>query len=399
VKTIGYYLSLLESNGTQPYVQLANELRSLPDLSNATAVAKIAFLALNATNPEVKEAFELMIKGGTPDQSDFKYSVPDYNTELHILYWLACQSEFKQDDTTALAIAMTHGLWIALGDEEVRTLVRSDASDFLAFLRETNQLQIDKRCISLEKHPLEAKICLAWRGDQSSVRSYHDPRDYLNVKMGKKGYRWATIELTTLTQMRDLMDGLCWIQPNVMSTIRTLELRFFTGPNRNWIYPESDYTIVIEGESIVCHNYNSADLVFKYYLANGKGIGWCSDEMGFPNALCKSWGIATTSLWGDRIIEGKKEGGHTHVVCFDPSDRSWKADPTQLELDVKNRFNHFFISQPKVALRGFAESNEGIGRRYVFSKFIMTQSDVMEIRSLFLSGVSTSQMKQWLLYS
>jgi hypothetical protein len=55
VKLINYYLSLLESNGTQPYVQLAKELRKLPDLTNATAVAKITYLALNATNPEVKD--------------------------------------------------------------------------------------------------------------------------------------------------------------------------------------------------------------------------------------------------------------------------------------------------------------------------------------------------------
>jgi len=71
-KPVSYYLELLESNGTQPYVQLARELRKLPDLKDAAAVAKIAHLALNATNPEVKEAFELMIKGGTPRPSDLR---------------------------------------------------------------------------------------------------------------------------------------------------------------------------------------------------------------------------------------------------------------------------------------------------------------------------------------
>jgi hypothetical protein len=57
-KSVSYYLGLLQSNGTQPYVQLATELRKLPELTNATAVAKITYLALNATNPEVKEARE-----------------------------------------------------------------------------------------------------------------------------------------------------------------------------------------------------------------------------------------------------------------------------------------------------------------------------------------------------
>jgi len=125
---VSYYLSLLESNGSQPYVQLAKELRKLPDLTNATAVAKITYLALNATNPEVKEAFELMIKGGTPDPRDFTYAVPRYNTELQVLYWLAFQNEFKKDDTLALAIAMVNGLWVTMGNEEVREAVKRDSS-------------------------------------------------------------------------------------------------------------------------------------------------------------------------------------------------------------------------------------------------------------------------------
>jgi hypothetical protein len=45
-----------------------------------------------------------MMKGGTPDPMDFTYPVPAYNTELQVLYWLACQNEFKRDDTLALAI-------------------------------------------------------------------------------------------------------------------------------------------------------------------------------------------------------------------------------------------------------------------------------------------------------
>jgi len=294
---------------------------------------------------------------------------------------------------------MTHGLWVAMGDNDVKSLVWKDVSDFLDFLRRTDQLQSERKYPNLEKHPLEAKICLAWRGDQSSVRSYHDPRDYLYRKIDSKAYRWATIELTTLIQMQDLMDAKNWIRSDFAQTVRILEATFFTGRDRLWIYPNTDDVIVIDGESVVCHNFNSADLEFKYYLANGKGIGWCSDEMGFLSALCKSWGIATTSLWGDRIVDEKKMGGHTHIVYFDPSDGRWRADSTQLDIDVKNQFNHFFIFKPKTTLKGLTEANQGIERRYVFSKIVMTQSDANEVKSIFLQGIPTAQMKQWLLYS
>lgn len=168
-KPVSYYLGLLESNGTQPYVQLARELRKIPDLTNVTAVAKITYLALNAINPEVKEAFELIIKGGTPSQSDFSYPVPPYNTELEVLYWLALQNEFKRDDTLALAIAMVNGLWVTMGDNPVRESVKKDTSGLLAFLRETNELQEQRGYYRLEAHTLEAKILLAWTGNQAPI--------------------------------------------------------------------------------------------------------------------------------------------------------------------------------------------------------------------------------------
>jgi hypothetical protein len=158
-KSVSFYLALLESNRTEPYVQLAKELRKLPDFSNATAVAKIAYLALNATNPEVKEAFELMMKGGTPDPRDFTYTVPNYNTELQVLYWLALQNEFKKDDTLALALAMVNGLWITMGDDQVRDAVIKDTDGLLSFGRETAELQ---NCRTLHT-PLTILRLIRWK--------------------------------------------------------------------------------------------------------------------------------------------------------------------------------------------------------------------------------------------
>ncbi len=168
VKSIDYYLSLLESNGTAPYVQLAEELQKLPDYSNATAVAEITYLALNATNPEVKEAFKLMLQGGTPDPSNFQYPVPQYNTELEALYWLATQNQFKKDDTTALAIAIVNGLYITIGDDQTINQVRVDDTTMLIAAREISewQEQMGMR-YNLENYPLIAKLCWAWRGGMS----------------------------------------------------------------------------------------------------------------------------------------------------------------------------------------------------------------------------------------
>ena len=50
------------------------------------ALNDIYYLWKNATNPEVKEAFDLMIKGGTPSQKDFGYEVPSIILELRFYF-------------------------------------------------------------------------------------------------------------------------------------------------------------------------------------------------------------------------------------------------------------------------------------------------------------------------
>ena len=177
---VGYYLSLLASNGTEPYVQLADQLRVLPELqiarfANKTAVAQITYLALNATNPEAKEAFQLMLKGGIADFTNSNSAPSVVNTELEVLYWLANSIQFKRDDPLVLAVAMTEGIWVALGDWNVAGAVKEDALSYLLFLRGTDELQKQRGYFDLERYPLKAKIALAWRGDQSSVWSHNDP--------------------------------------------------------------------------------------------------------------------------------------------------------------------------------------------------------------------------------
>jgi len=81
------------------------ELRKLRDLTNATVVAKITYLALNVTNLEIKEAFELMMKSGTPDPKDFKYAVPDYNGIVRSV-WSVLVPEKRDANLTQLNVSV-----------------------------------------------------------------------------------------------------------------------------------------------------------------------------------------------------------------------------------------------------------------------------------------------------
>ncbi len=78
------------------------ELRKI-DEEDIEPLDDIVTLALTARNPEVREAFDLMTKGGRRGWGSF-------NTQLQILFWLAEQNEFDKDDTLAQAIAVVNGL-------------------------------------------------------------------------------------------------------------------------------------------------------------------------------------------------------------------------------------------------------------------------------------------------
>jgi len=78
------------------------------------------------------------------------YGVPNNNTELQVLYWLALQNESERNDTLALAVAITNGLWVTVDYEEVREAACKDANDLLNFLRQTNEIKRSERYNALD---------------------------------------------------------------------------------------------------------------------------------------------------------------------------------------------------------------------------------------------------------
>jgi hypothetical protein len=413
-KAVSYYLGLLESNGTQPYVRLAGELRKLPDLTNATAVAKITCLALNASNPEVKEAFELMMKGGTPAPSDFQYSVPNYNTELQVLYWLALQNDFKKDDTLALSIAMVNGLWVTMGDDQVRRAVSDDATQMLRYFRETNELQKQRGYYPLESFPLEAKILLVWTGNQAPIYVFMGSRYgyepvLLATRLDVRIYENNTVSVNTLRQMRRIADDRGWITRDVNSYENTIESYFyFAGgvcrTSRNWVCPAPNDSYI-----------GNVDLMFDFFLATGKGVGQCYEETQFVDAWCKSWGIPVASGYRSftTTIQPLPDGAiieHTYPVYFDPGSNSWKSMWRQLDAfytdkGEETRSMSFFIFRPPVAQRGYFREVRTYAKCFNFALRrnayvpVHENTNLRTVRDNLLQGIPTSEMKQWLLYS
>ena len=444
---VSYYLKRLQSNGTQPYLQLAQELQRLPDYSNATAVAEITYLALNASNPEVKEAFELMMKEGTPDPNDFQYPVPSYNTELQVLYWLACRNEFKKDDTLALAIAMDNGLWVTMGDGEVIAAVSNDTSNLLAFFRETNQLQEERGYYPLENYPLEAKVVLGWTGGESpDAAKSHALSLFLDRHLDLKSYRWDFTSVETYKEMRTFMtkEIQVWPPPYFVIEKKTLLNKsafqtlqnvnaYFRYDGQNWTYTlhgGPSQAVIVDGEEMSNWEYGSTNYCFAQLLSRGVVYGVSYDHLSFIDSLLQSVGIASTHLW---LIASHKPPGESFNdfnVVYVPETKLWIADPasivnvawvgTDLVSWALNE-SHLVLFKPPVDqtgyLTGIARDREGYSActdtdfcDMLFPEYSKAYTSILgssyergipfnEMFAEVTGGLPTSQMKEWLLYS
>ena len=190
------------------------------------ALNDIYYLWKNATNPEVKEAFDLMIKGGTPSQKDFGYEVPKYNTGIEILFWLAERNEFKQDDTLALAIAVVNGLYFIMGDKQVRNTLNSRVNERLVLGREIDEWQnVAFLNYSLEKSSLLGKLYWAWDGNENGVFGTNRLVDYFlsGKKIDISTYEKVAISSRELRIMKNFMSQKELIMTNASDTITKLE--------------------------------------------------------------------------------------------------------------------------------------------------------------------------------
>jgi len=398
------------------YPELYQELLKLPELketsvSEDTAIEQITHLALFSKNSEVKEALQLIIKGGTPNPSDYKYAVPNYNTELQVLYWLAERNEFRQDDTLPLAIAMTHGVWVALGDDEVRKTVRQDVNDLLNYFLETNEKQKAAGYYQLEDYPLEAKVYLCWRandlgrgghihyqlingGDRSSSPiNIHIFYENEKRPISLKDYCWNNVSVNTLVKMREYMEKSGWLNNNVDVLVSNVE-NYFT---RNWNFTEpKDDWFDYEGERTVNHNMNNANLEFDYLSKTGVGIGVCDDEMSLVDAFLKSWGISSGAMV--RTYGTKDGSNHTHIFYYEPKSKTWRCYAQQLNVGATSSNWNIYIFTPPVIQHNYYKYYQDTQQWYMkmlnlYYKIIGTLGS--QIKETFTKGIPTSEIKQW----
>jgi hypothetical protein len=375
-------------------------------------------LALNATNPEVKEAFELLIRGGTPDRANFGYPIPKYNTELEVLYRLALRNEFRQDDTLALAIAMSNGLWVTIGTDDVKKAVFEDCDKLLDFLRETDEMQSELGLFQLEGYPLEAKVALAWTGGMNMhwqglstqpkipmrVVYYQDKNAPLVV------YEKSTVSVDTLRSMREIAQKKGWWRQDVDRSVANVEEFFyFSGYKRNWDFAISPEPILDEGG---LDAWLDVDWQFRRYQDGLKPRGDCGTETVFLDAWAKAMGISTVQHWFYKLgepFESQSWWSHSYCIHYNPVKKVWlpyKKQITEMvprSSDYKSYPIRYFIFRPPVNQIDYLEyriSWNSTITDYHYSRLAYSIEEIPfgQTQEMMLRGIPEYQMKEWLLY-
>jgi hypothetical protein len=328
---------------------------------------------LNATNPEVKEAFELMMRGGTPDQNDFSYTVPNYNTELQVLYWLACQNQFKKDDTLALAIAVENGIWVTIGDNEVIVATMKDTSDLLAFFRETNELQKQRGYYPLENYPLEAKIVLGWTGGESpDVAKSHALSLFLNKRLDLKSYHWDFTAVDTYRKMRAFMTNETVLVGGI-----SLPTQYGSLLDESAFGIASTHLWLTSSHKPPGQSFNDFNLVY----VPKDGV-WKATPESFQNV---AW-VGTSHVWGAL--------NESHLILFKPP-----VDQEQYLTGIVKGRGKFSYYCPETNFCDMLYPEYSKAYTSILGSSYEKGIAFDEMKKDVTDGIPSYQMKQWLLYS
>jgi len=290
-KLVEEYISEIRAT----YPQLADEWTKLPgfnnlSIQNVEVTEDLACLLLTASITEVKEALEKILTLGSNDALSEPFKIGwtmlknerltkgyDWNTQLLCVRWLAEQNEFHKNDTLALAIAISNGIWILAGNEEVRRNVYQDINEELNFFRETQEIQKARGWYPLSSYPLEAKVMLTDRWNfffhhpeaQQRLKKYFLPNLFKARKINVEEYRYATIEIKTLREMREYaLNHPELLDPNPVETLLKIE-NYFVEPRwlEEWVPPNAPFDIEIlwkdftEDYNFSCAHVGRANLI------------------------------------------------------------------------------------------------------------------------------------------
>jgi hypothetical protein len=211
--------------------------------------------------------------------------------------------------------------------------------------------------------------------------------------------------------MRQEMMQRQWIAQDPNSIISKLVNRFWGGFGP-YVYDLLDeYVGKGNYDPDTTDTFANIDLLFDLYEHGSVSRLNCADLTTFVDSWEKSWGIAALTVWqidGRLVQERKIPNGHIFLAYFDPYRTTWTAYQRDFadfqnwspprKPDDPHKFHVFVIpvdiNNPPWTVRFYGTEFE----KCTFLFVGKGTTTIPEMQKLFLDGIPTQKMKQWLLY-
>jgi hypothetical protein len=369
---------------------LTDDLLNLPEINgniskaDTNALRQIeAIVKASITDYQLRKGIYLIDEYGTPNQELFSFEVPRHNTQLQVLYWLAQSRNIPREYfKVALAIALTYGSVVTIGDDEVGKAVRSYVPKIFDFVIETDEIIKQHGADWQAKdYPLEADIALVWHGPGQFY-----PNEKVDVGWGTfNWYRIYSIEkkgtmdlmdfdylfprVNTLKEMRNFMlqnflSGNKPSEVNMAFEVEQMKYRFLYNDKIDEICADLDdyifvnaehfnsninWPINVEGRNLFNSYICNLDWQWENFKNNNEFVGCCVDNAHVQSGLLKS--INISCLIGDL--------GHGFPTYANLRDYVWRTNPYEQNIiesaktymagpGTGRSFNPYTVSIPSV---------------------------------------------------
>jgi len=345
------------------YSYLTDDLYNLPDIKDGInekekeAMNEFKeFIESSKTDYELRKGLYLIDEYGIPDQSMFKYDLPNYNTQLQVLlYLLEDRNVSEEYRIIALATAIDYGAVIAIGDEKVKQQVRIYVPETIDFIIETDEIIKDNGADWQAKHyTLEADIGLVWGAPatlfwncQKEPLFWYDI--FRNRQMNIEDFNWFFVENDTLKDMQGWMIKKGFIDLSVEDS--TIDMQHITNEfpieytdkidklmaklndylyfGKKHIRSNPNELVDVEGKKVLAGSIFNPDWQWKHFIGTGEFYGTCGEDTTAENMLAKSIGV---SCYHGFIFAMKNEHIYTHTIIryYNPLDDMLKTTPCQI---------------------------------------------------------------------
>nr|WP_321430973.1 hypothetical protein [uncultured Methanolobus sp.] len=354
------------------FLSLKNDLENLPEVIDGISpeenIAKERiFILYESEDPEVKQAFGIMEEYGVPVHT-FNYRMPDYNTQLEILFWLAEKRDITTHKRLASAIALDYGAVLSICEDDVKEDLKIYVLAMYDYFIETGEIV----SLDTEKYSLESNIALVWGADSISSpyffeaeNQYPEGTTYGDInsiyspiypdwavtfcyrQMNLEDFEWYFVETDTLEEMREFLLSEKFSTENVsgsdfeniadsIDVMLSSSLEYYG----DYLSAELNY-IPVDGKITPGCGISNPDWQWEYFRNNGHIIGCCRDVACMDTFFLKSINIpcAKVSIHWDSF-------GHQIVVFNDAENSSiWRIPPhQQYVLDHNINNSEVFLS-------------------------------------------------------